>query len=132
MKESENQNKEITSIFLSGLRETVPSLHSLSDERLIKRIGREKVLEAAEDVSGFITSGVAGSLSKNESLALTVQVLKCLSRYITGTMQIPVTVNTIFTSMNLLHYAVNQAFPGYAESKLLLYTVTPVQVRRVA
>lgn len=114
-------------IFLEVLRQILPSLSNQNDERLTKRIGKDKLQECADDVAGYIESGTSGSLTKNERLALTNQVLKCLVNHIKNEMKIPVTLNTIISSTQLIEHATDCAYPGYASSKLLRYTISPLK-----
>ena len=113
-------------IFLETLRFILPSLRNQDDAHLTRRIGKEKLEDAAADVAGFIEAGSGSTLTKNERLALSGQVLNCLVRYIKS-MDNPVTLNTMITHIQLLEHATDQAFPGYSMSKLLRYTILPVR-----
>lgn len=112
-------------IFLQSIRDALPNLRLHSDKQLTVRIGKEKVADVALELRAFLQSG-AGDLRKNEQLALSNQALKCLSKYITTTLKIPVTLKTLLDSFSLLNVAVDQAFPGYADSKLLKFAILPV------
>jgi hypothetical protein len=102
-------------------------LRGQNDERLEKRIGKERLHDAADDTAGFISSGVKRQLTKNERLALTSQLLRCLNSYIKGVLGLPVTLKTVVDSVSLIHEATDRSFPGYAESKMLLYLIQPTQ-----
>ena len=115
-------------IFLQALREVIPSLRLHSDDQITKRIGKEKTEEIALDVCGYCAAGCVEKLTRNEMLALVCQVLKCLTRYMAKTLQIPVTINTIIKEIPLLEFAVNESFPGYAESGVLRYAIAPVRI----
>lgn len=107
------------------LREIIPSLRILSDERLEKRIGKEKFLCFTEDLIGYVLAGVNEDLSKLELSALTSQMLRCLGRYIVRDLNAPVTLTTMQNSIGVLGYAVDKDFPGYFGSRLLKYTILP-------
>lgn len=115
-------------IFLQGLREVIPSLRLHSDDMITKRIGKEKTQEIALDVCGYCSAGTKEHLSRNELIALVCQALRCLTKYMAGTLQIPITLNTVVKEIVLLEFAVNESFPGYAASGLLKYTITPSRV----
>ena len=117
-------------VFLQALRDVLPQLREQSDERLTKRIGKEKLEEAALDLEGFMNAGVNNPLTQNERLALASKLLRLLSQYIQEIGN-PVTINTVITHMSLIAHATNNAFPGYAESKLLRYAVTPFKQETV-
>lgn len=118
-------DNENVPIFLEAVRQQLPFLKQQDDERLSKRIGSEKVLNAADDLAGYILSGVSSKmLNKQQRLALSCQLLKCLVRYLNDG-KIPLTLNTFIDRMGLLQYAVEQSFPGYADSGLLLYMIMP-------
>jgi hypothetical protein len=113
-------------IFLISIREIFPALSLQNDVSLIKKIGKEKFQNLALEIAGFVNAGINGKqISKTEEIALYCQVLHCLSRYISGTMQIPVTLNILITYFSLMPHATDLAFPGYVESGLMLYTITP-------
>ena len=120
----QGQNIEI---FLTVLRQILPSLHNQPDSQLTRRIGKEKLEDAAADVAGYIEHSTSSSLSKNERLALTSQILGCLTRYIKTELNQPVTLNTIINCMQLIEHATDQSFPGYASSRLLRYLIVPLQ-----
>lgn len=113
-------------MFLLALREILPWLRSRTDSSIEKKIGKEKLIDLHEDLAGLIESGVTGTLTRNERLALSIQMLNCLKRHIIS-MEMPVTIATVSSSFTLLHHAVDQAFPGYTDSKLLRYTISPVR-----
>jgi hypothetical protein len=117
---------ENETIFLQALREILPYLKQQDDARLTKRIGIEKLADCADDLAGYIAVGISGSLSKNEQIALSCQLLRCLSRFIVTDMQLTLTLGTMIQTMGTLPHAVNQSFPGYMESKLLRYTISPM------
>lgn len=122
------KKEELTSqqlIFLSALRQILPALRQQSDKRLAERIGYAKLQEICDDFFGFIDSSVDSALSHNEYFALSCQVLKCLSNYITTVMQIPATINTIPNHMALLEWSVDQSYPNYAKAKLLRFVINP-------
>jgi len=83
-------------------------------------------MDCSLEFFGFIVSGAGEGLRKNELLALANQSLKCLTKYIQS-MGTPVTLKTIIDHIGLLSEAVNRCYPGYAESKLLKYTILPQQ-----
>ena len=114
-------------IFLTVLRQILPSLHNQPDAQLVRRIGKEKLEDASADVAGFIEHGTTSNLTKNERLALTRQVLDCLTQHMKNEMNMPITLNTIISSMQLIEHATAQSFPGYAEAKLLRYLIVPLQ-----
>lgn len=120
----QGQNIEI---FLAVLREVLPTLKNQSDAQLVRRIGKEKIEDAAADMAGFIESGCTGTLTKNERLALSGQVIRCLTKYIQTVMQLPVSLNTIINSAQLMQHATDQAFPGYASSRLLRSIIQPLR-----
>jgi len=111
-------------MFVLALKELLPSLRSNSDKQIRDKIGKEKLNEAIESMTDYV-EGACGELNRNETFAMYVQVLKQLSAYLTGTMSIPFTLNTATTHMSLLAYAVDQAFPGYAEVGLLKSIISP-------
>ena len=117
-------------IFLETLRQFLPSLTNQPDDQLTRRIGKEKLQDCAADVAGFIEHGAPGNLTRNERRALTTQVFECLITYIKSTTQ-PVTLNTLITNIGLVDYAVDNAFPGYSESKLLRYLVVPLKSQEI-
>lgn len=119
-------------IYLAALREILPQLSTQSDEYLQKRIeknvGKDSLLDASYDLEGYINSGVNGSLSQNERLALATKLLRFLSEYISQmNPPMPVTMKTMINSMPLLAAASDRCFPGYSQAKLLRYAVTPMQ-----
>jgi hypothetical protein len=118
-------------IFLQALREILPFLKQQDDARLVKRIGIDKLQDAADDLAGYISVGVAGNLNKNERLALSCQLLKCVERNIQS-MRVPVTLRTMIDSMETLSHSVEQSFPGYQQSRLLKYAITPVRTEHAS
>lgn len=111
-------------LFLICIREIFPALTMQTDAMLVKKIGKEKFQSLALEVAGFVKSGIGNKqISQAEEVALYCQVLRCLSRYISGTMQIPVTLNTLTTHFSLMPYATDLAFPGYVDAGLLLYCI---------
>ena len=118
-------------VFLTSIREIFPALSLQNDAMLVKKIGKEKFQSLALEIAGFVNSGIGTKqISQAEEIALYCQVFRCLSRYISGTMQIPVTLGTLTTHFSLMPYSVDLAFPGYVESGLLLYCIG--QPKRVA
>lgn len=114
-------------IFLATLRLILPTLNGQPDAQLARRIGKEKLEDAAADLAGFIESSSDTALQKNERIALSERVLQCLAHYIKTDMNLPITLNTMITSMQLIQHATEQAFPGYSESKLLRYVIVPLK-----
>ena len=112
-------------IFLEGLRNLIPMLRIQSDDRLEKRIGKERLQDAGADVEGFILSSTKQQLNKNQQLALTCQLLNCLGRYVKENLNLPVTIKTVVDSIILLPEAVDRAFPGYSDSKMLMFVIQP-------
>src|SRR5919109_923254 len=108
-------------LFLQSLRECLPGLHLYSDERLRQKIGVTKVQDLSLEFFSFIEVGAGSGLKRNELLALANQSFKCLKSYI-KTMGLPLTLKTLLDSLSLLPQAVDEAFPGYFESRLLQYT----------
>jgi hypothetical protein len=115
-------------IFLLALREVLPYLRQQDDSRLKKRIGLERTQDAADDLAGYIVAGIKEELNRNEKLALSCQLLKCLVRNIEAS-DIPVTLKTVVDSMGLLSYATEKSFPGYASARLLRYVIIPTGVK---
>lgn len=99
-------------------------MKSRSDPAIEKKIGKEKLKDLAEDLAGLIESGVTGTLTRNERLALSIQMLNCLKKHIIS-MEMPVTIATVSSSFTLLHHAVDQAFPGYIDARLIRYIISP-------
>jgi hypothetical protein len=114
-------------IFLQALRSVLPFLKQQDDARLTKRIGIEKTKNAADDLAGYIVAGTSEQLNQNEKLALSCQLLKCLVVNIEER-EIPITLNTVINNMEMLNHAVNTSFPGYADSHLLRYIITPRKI----
>ncbi len=116
---------EYRTLFLQAIRELLPSLRMHSDEMLTKRIGKNRLEDLSLEFFCYIEVG-AGKLNKNQNLALANKLLNCLVKYIqrVGT---PVTLNSILNSIQLLGAAVDESFPGYAQSGLLKYTILPLQ-----
>lgn len=122
------KTEELTSqqiVFITALRQILPTLKHQSDKRIAERIGSEKLKEVCDDLFGFIDSSIEGTLSQNEYFALACQVLKCLSSYLETVMGFPATINTIPAQMGMLGWAVNAAYPGYATAKLLRHVIKP-------
>ena len=122
------KKEELTSsqlIFLSALRQILPTIRQQSDKRLTERIGYQKLLDISDDFFGYIDASIDGDLTQVERFALACQVLRCLSNYITTILQIPATINTIPNQMGLIEWAVEQSFPGYSKARLLKYTIKP-------
>ena len=123
-------------IYLAALRDILPQLSTQSDEYLQKRIeknvGKDKLLDAAYDLEGYINAGTTGTLLQNERIALATKLLRFLSQYIQEmNPPLPVTLNTMINSMPLLAASADKNFPGYAGARLLRYAVTPMQQRPV-
>ena len=114
-------------IFLETLRSLLPSLRQQNNERLTRRIGKEKLEDAADDLAGFIEAGTDRELTKNERLALSSRVMECLAAHIAKELALPVTLNTVVQSMQLIQHACDQSFPGYSGAGLLRYTIMPVR-----
>ena len=114
-------------LFLEVLRFILPSLKLHTDAQLSKRIGKEKTEEAALDLAGFIESGSNRPLLRNERKALSEKVMMCLANYVKNQINLPISLNTIINHMGILAHAVDASFPGYAESKLLRYTVVSLE-----
>ena len=116
-------------VYISALKEVLSILKYHSEARLTKQLGAERVQDAGNYILGFIDNGVpdADKLSKHERQALTCLAVRSLIRYIESELHIPVTPKTITDSAVLVASAVEKDFPGYAEAKMLLYTVHPMK-----
>ena len=119
--------EKFSPLFLQALRDVLPNLRLYSDLQLAKKIGPERLMDCSLEFFGFIISGAGDGLRKNELLALANQSLRCLIEYI-QLMGSPITLKTVIDHTSLLAEAVNRCFPGYADNKLLKYTILPQQV----
>jgi hypothetical protein len=115
----------VQEIFLQSLRDVIPSLRLHSDKQLITKIGKEKVEDLSLELYSYMQAG-AGNMTKNQQLALANKLLICLRQYITTAIKIPFTLKTLLEHLSHLDYAVDNAFPGYASSGLLRYTILPL------
>ncbi len=114
-------------LFLQALREVLITLKLHSDDQLRKKIGQVRLTDVTLEFFAFMETG-SDQLSQSEKLALSIQLLRCLSKYIVNVMEIPVTLKTMIDCVGLIETAVDRAFPGYWGSKLLKYTILPVRV----
>lgn len=114
-------------MFLQELRQLLPSIRSLNDQLLEKKIGKEKLQEGLELTWDFIENACEGKLTRNERIALVSQAFRCLQQWM-NQQEIPVTINTLVNNFHLIPYAVDRAFPFYAQSKLLKYVITNSRV----
>lgn len=113
-------------LFLQAIRDQFSTLKLHSDAMLIKKITEERVKDCSLQLFAYLTCS-AGALNKNEYLALSDQVLRCLSKYVKNTMGLPVTLKTLMNAMSLMETAVDEAFPGYAASCLLRRVIYPTR-----
>lgn len=114
-------------LFMQALREVLITLRLHSDEQLRRKIGPERLTDITLEFFAFMEAG-SEELRQDEKLALSIQLLRCLSKYIVNVMKLPVTLKTMADCMGLIETAVDNAFPGYWGSKLLKYTILPVRV----
>lgn len=114
---------ENTEIFLNVLREHLPSLRQLSATTLEKKLGKEKLAEVQKLAWEFLDESVAGTLTRNERLALLHKSVGCLIKWMNG-QEIPVTPTTLMNNAHLIPYAVDRAFPFYAKAKLLRVVIS--------
>lgn len=66
-----------------------------------------------------------GILSRNETYALLVKLLKAYVNYIRSAMRMSVTIKTFFSLMSCFDSAVEQAYPGYREYGFLRGLIAP-------
>lgn len=111
-------------MFLRALRAVLPFTRRYSDTALATKIGIGKLEDAIFFSFDYLESGIVGELSDTETYALLVQMFKCLDRYL-KVIQVPVTLNTFVSHLNLLGHAVDQSFPYYAQSGLLRFVINP-------
>lgn len=117
---------DYNAIFIQALRDIMPQLSLHSNDRIEKKIGKDRLEDAAINTAGLIAVGTRQLfLTKNEQLALTSQVLGCLERYISEDLQIPVTLKTFVDNISVLNYAVDKSFPGYIKSGQLGVIIKP-------
>ena len=110
-------------MFLQAIRDLFPQYSLFSDTLLQKKIGKEKFQMASLELLGFIRSGVDRELTKQQEYALISKTLSCLSKFISGKMGLPVTLTSLITHFSLLPFAVDEHFPSYHNSRLLLYII---------
>lgn len=118
------QNREM---FCNALKQLLPTARSLSNESIEKKIGKEKLQESLDILWEFIESSCEGKLTRNERGALAFQSLRCLQNWMLA-QEIPVTINTLANNFHLIPFAVDKAFPFYAQSKLLKYVIIGTKV----
>ena len=111
-------------ILLEALRDVIPMLRTQSDARIIKRIGKEKAQDAADDIDGYISYGVKREINRNQQLAITCQLLRCLSNYLEE-LQVPISLNKIVENIHNVPTATDKSFPGYAKSGILIAIIQP-------
>lgn len=116
------------SIFLQALKSILPTLRLYTEDQLRKKIGQERLTDASLEFFSYLESGTNETLTQVEKLALSIQLLKALSKYINTVMKFPVTLKTTLDCVSLIEPAVENCFPGYHASKLLKYTILPVRV----
>lgn len=114
-------------LFLQSLRDILPTLKLYTDDQLRKKITQDKLTDVSLEFFGYLEAGCSENLTQIQKLALSVQLLRCLSKYITNVMKMPVTLKTMLDCISLIEPAVENAFPGYWGSKLLKYTILPVR-----
>jgi len=114
-------------LFMQALREVLITLRLYSDEHLRRKIGKERLTDASLEFFAFMEAG-SEPLRQDEQLALSIQLLRSLSKYIVNVMNVPVTLKTMIDCIGLIEPAVDRSFPGYWGSKLLKYTILPVRV----
>lgn len=102
----------------------LPFIRRFSDPALEVKIGKGKLEDAIFFSFDYLEAGVRGELSDTETYVLLVQMFKCLDRYL-KLIEIPVTLNTFISHLNLLGHAVDQSFPYYAQSGLLRFVINP-------
>jgi hypothetical protein len=118
-------------LLVMALKEKLPEVSKLVTKQVVSKVGKERFRDGAELVFSFLEDSCGSNLSQNETSALLSRMLRCLNNYI-STMCIPVTIKTVFDNMHLLPYAVNLAFPGYAEAGLLRAVITPKSLPRAS
>jgi hypothetical protein len=112
-------------IFITVLKEVLPTMRLYSAEQIIKRFGKEQFELAVLDTFGYIYTGAGDNLSKLEKLALTSCLLQSLKSYLIRVLNIPATIKTMIDNFGLLEYAFELNFPGYVQSGLLKYVINP-------
>jgi hypothetical protein len=110
-------------IFLSVLREVLPTLRNLDDGRLIKKIGNERFHDGCDEIYSYLEIGIDSPLKKLEQSALINKILRLLSSYVVEQMHLALTLKTLFDCFSLFPTAVEQSFPGYHSSRLLRYLI---------
>jgi len=118
-------------LFLLLLKEKLPSCQRHTLKTLLVKVGKEKYEDAVEQVFDYLDQSCGKNLSRNEVLALLSQIFNCYANYLTDTLQIPVTINTVIGNIHLLPYSVNLCFPGYAKAGLLRAVVLPSRLREL-
>jgi phosphoketolase len=121
-KQAEVALKEHEVLFLQSIRDILPTLKLHSDKMLTQKITYERIEDLSLQFKCFLEDG-AGSLTKNEYLALANQSWKCVAKYVREILQLPVTLKTLLDSVSVLSEAVDNCFPGYAENHLMRYLI---------
>lgn len=110
-------------LFLEALREILPTLRYIPEASIEHRVGsKQKLVEASEDITSYILSGLRYEPNQNELYALICQVLRCLVSYL-KTLGTPITVQNIVNCTHLTEQAMDSSFPGYHSSGLLSYVI---------
>jgi len=117
-------------LFLEALRSNLPMYRGQSDAALERKIGAKRLEDASTDFACFIRASVKTELSKNEQLALTTQLLRCLQDFLKSHRDeegkiVPLTLLTLISRVSLLPAATDKAFPGYADAQMLMFLIQP-------
>lgn len=111
---------------LQELRFLLPALRSMNDAQAEKKIGKERLDEATELIFGYLLTAAPGC-KKIEQGAVLARCLRCLADWM-GSQDIPLTVKTVFDCVHQLPFAVDRAFPFYAQAGLLRAVVSPTRL----
>jgi hypothetical protein len=85
---------------------------------VIERMGRAKFELAMEGLQNFISDACGVLLKRPERTAVEEMAIQCLIEYLEDR-DIPVTPMILLRQMAFLPHAVDRAYPGYADAKML-------------
>jgi hypothetical protein len=113
-------------LLLQELRPLLPSLRSLNDAQAEKKIGKERLDDAVELIFNYLAVAAPGC-RQVEQRAVLSRCLHCLTDWMQS-QEIPWTVKTVFDCIYQLPFAVDRAFPFYAQAGLLRAVVSPTRL----
>jgi hypothetical protein len=97
---------------------------SMPLRKFLERFGIRRWDEAMEDFAVSMAHAIPEEgVRKVVRVAVRQLALRCLAEYLKSR-QIPLSPRTMLGSLDSLHHAINQSYPGYIDAKILHLAVT--------